>query len=284
MNARRRQRGQSLVETIVVIPVFGALLLGIFQAILFYRAKAVVDYAALEAARSGATGFAETDALRAGLIRGLLPLYSHSADNEGLARAYLDAQVDVRAGAADIDVVSPTRAAFDDWKVKQFDGTEAIPNDSLPFRSAGTGSRSGMTVQDANLLKIRVTYKYPLIVPVIDRLIGRLDPVRSLAKGHEVYSLDIESQAIVRMQTPIRDRNLLADAAAHGGGGDDSGGGGAGDTGGGTGGGGGDSGSGDGSGGDGDAGGGAGGGGDQGGGDNGGGDGGGGGDHPVCTS
>lgn len=278
MKGQRRQRGQSLVETLVVIPVFGVLLLGIFQAVLFYRAKAVVDYAALEAARSGATQFAEMDALRAGLVRGLLPLYSHSPDNAGLAKAYLDAQVDVRAGAADIDVISPTRAAFDDWKVKQFDGTEAIPNDSLPFRAAGTGSRSGMTVQDANLLKIRVTYRYPLIVPLIDHLIGTLDPIRSLAKGREVYSLSIESQAIVRMQTPIRDRNLLAAADSHGGGGDDSGGGsgdtGSGDTGGGDSGSGGDSG-----------GGGTGtGGGDQG--DGGGGDdgGGGGGDHPVCTS
>jgi hypothetical protein len=42
----RTQRGQGLVEAVIVIPVFGALLLGIFQGILLYRAKATLDYAA----------------------------------------------------------------------------------------------------------------------------------------------------------------------------------------------------------------------------------------------
>lgn len=207
--AQRRQRGQSLIETVVVIPVFGALLLGIFQMGLFYRAKAVVDYAALEAARSGATQLADMDAMRTGLARGVMPLYAHDASSSGVAEAFLKAQLDVRAGAASIQIISPTQAAFDDWKVKQFDGVEAIPNDSLSFRSERVGARSGLTVQDANLLKIRVSYRYPLIVPVIDRMIGTLDPVRSVARGHAVYSLNIVAQAVVPMQTPIRERGLL---------------------------------------------------------------------------
>lgn len=214
--AQRRQRGQSMIETVVVIPVFGALLLGIFQMGLFYRAKAVVDYAALEAARSGATQFAEMDAMRTGLARGLMPLYAHDASNSAVATAFLKARVDI-AGAASIQIVSPTQAAFDDWKVKQFDGVEAIPNDSLSFRSDRVGARSGLTVQDANLLKIRVSYSYPLIVPVIDRMIGTRDPLRSAARGHAVYSLNIVAQATVPMQTPIRERRLLPPAASGGG-------------------------------------------------------------------
>jgi hypothetical protein len=202
--------------------VFGVLLLGIFQAILFYRAKAVVDYAALQAARSGAVHFAEKSAMQDGMLRGLLPLYAHEPGKAEIFEAYAKAKVDLLTGAANIDIISPTQRAFDDWKEKQFDGVEAIPNDSLPFRGDAVGG-SGLTVQDANVLKIRVTYKYPLIVPVIDRMIGTLDPARSLAKGHKVYSLSIESQAIVRMQTPIRDRNLLADASGGGGSGPGSG-------------------------------------------------------------
>ncbi|PKM03862.1 MAG: pilus assembly protein TadE [Gammaproteobacteria bacterium HGW-Gammaproteobacteria-6] len=215
--AQRTQHGQSLIETVVVIPVFGALLLGIFQMGLFYRAKAVVDYAALEAARSGAIQFADMDAMRAGLVRGVMPLYAHQASNSAVVEAFLKAQLDVRAGAGSIEIISPTQAAFDDWKVKQFDGVEAIPNDSLSFRSDRVGARSGLTVQDANLLKIRVTYRYPLIVPVIDRMIGTLDPVRSAVSGHAVYSLRIVAQATVPMQTPIRERRLLAPSARDGG-------------------------------------------------------------------
>lgn len=237
---RSAQRGQGLVEAVVVLPVFGLLLLGIFQAMLFYRAKAVVDYAALQAARSGSTNFAQSDAMRDGLVRGLLPLYALAPSNEDLSKAFAKAQLDVRTGAASIQIVSPTQAAFDDWKEAQYDGVPAIPNDSLPYRSAAPGSRSGMSVQDANVLKIRVTYRYPLIVPVIDRLVGQLDPARSLADHRSVYSLSVQSQAIVRMQTPIRDRSLLPDASGGGTSGSGDSGGGTGGSGGGTGGSGGD--------------------------------------------
>lgn len=217
---RRHQRGQSLVEAVVVIPIFGAFLLGIFQAVLFYRAKAVVDYAALQAARRGATHFADKGAMCKGLAAGLTPLYTHeptSGGTEGALAGYGKAWADACLGnAAGITIISPTKAMFDAWKETQYDGVEAIPNDSLMFR--GDEVKAGVTVQDANLLKIRVTYKYPLIVPVIDRLIGTFDPLRSAVAGHEVYSLKIESQAVVRMQTPIRDRRLLANAGSASGG------------------------------------------------------------------
>ncbi|OZB83197.1 MAG: hypothetical protein B7X28_02535 [Halothiobacillus sp. 13-55-253] len=42
----------------IVLPVFGLFLLGIFQGILLYRAKTTLDYAAFMAARSGAMNFA----------------------------------------------------------------------------------------------------------------------------------------------------------------------------------------------------------------------------------
>lgn len=233
---RGRQGGQSLIEAVVVIAVFGTLLLGIFQTILFYRAKTIVDYAALEAARSGATNFAEKEPMRLGLLRGLMPMYTHSPDNDGLADGYAETLVAVHNPlVTQIDVISPTQAAFDDLKVRQFDGSEAIPNDSLAFRSSAAGA-SGLSVQDANILKIRVVYGYKMIVPVIDKIVIGLfrsafykdmsaQEIAMLESGR----LPIVSQATVRMQTPLRDRSLLASttgAGDGGSGGDDSGGGG----------------------------------------------------------
>jgi hypothetical protein len=74
---------------------------------------------------------------------------------------------------------------------------------------------SGMSVQDANILKIRVTYNYPLIVPVIDRLVSATllqgpDPVYTTIEGHTVYSIPIVATAEVRMQSPIYDAGNLA--------------------------------------------------------------------------
>src|SRR5689334_2979440 len=48
------QRGQSLTEFVISMFGFGLLLLSLLQAILLYRAKTTVDYAAMEAARAGA--------------------------------------------------------------------------------------------------------------------------------------------------------------------------------------------------------------------------------------
>lgn len=234
MGSKSRQKGQSLVETAVVIGVFGTFLLGIFQAILFYRAKTIVDYAALEAAKSGATNFAEKEPMRLGMLRGLMPLYTHESGNQGLLDGYAKTLVAVHNPLVTrIDVISPTRAAFDDFKMREFDGVEAIPNGSLAFRSSAPGA-SGFSVQDANILKIRVVYGYKMIVPVIDKIV--IGFFRSgLYKGMsatevamlESGRLPIVSQATVRMQTPIRDRDLLAskDEAGSGGGDDPPGGG-----------------------------------------------------------
>jgi hypothetical protein len=202
------QRGQGLIEFVITVAVLGPLLLGIFQAVLLYRAKTVLDYAALQAARSGSTNFAQMSAMQSGLARGLMPLYAHDASTAGVAEAYGKAVIDTNTPTiAQIQIVSPTGAAFDSWKEKQFDGVEAIPNDSLPYR--GNTVKSGVTVQDANVLKIEIHYKFPLIVPLIDRIIGNIDLARTAEEGHTVYSLNLVSQAIVRMQTPIRDRSLL---------------------------------------------------------------------------
>ena len=231
----RRQRGQAVVETSIAILVFGVFLLGIFQAILFYRVKSVVDYAALEAARSGATHFAQMGEMRKGFARGLMPLYAHKPDNLEVAKAYGEALIAAYNPLdTDIQIISPTRAAFADWAVPQFDGVKAIPNDSLMFRPATPGGSSGLTVQDANVLKIRVVYGYKMIVPVIDRIVVSIfrNTLYRGMSGKEIAMLEsgrlpIVSQAVVRMQTPIRDPSLLSDGAPPpaGGGGSGAGGG-----------------------------------------------------------
>ncbi|MDY0134250.1 MAG: pilus assembly protein, partial [Atribacterota bacterium] len=228
MNTRtliHRQRGQGLIEAVIVLPVFGLFLLGIFQGILLYRAKTTLDYAAFMAARSGAMNFAQKNAMIDGLARGLMPLYAHQTGSGAVVAAYAKAKADIQLGqSAAITIISPTKAAFTDWQETQYDGVAAIPNDSLPFRGSAIGAKSHMTVQDANLLKIKVTYQYPLIVPVIDRLIGHLDVARTAIAGHPVYSLDIQAQATELMQTPIRDPNLLPDGTGGNGGGTSGGG------------------------------------------------------------
>lgn len=190
---------------------FGLLLLALLQAILFYRAKITLDYAALEAARAGALHGADATQMQNGFARGLTPLYATATASPTAAatfEAYLKAQAAARTFGS-IKVISPTVAAFDDFKEAQYDGTMAIPNDTLNFRSTRPRGGSGLSVQDANILKIQVSFWYPLIVPIIDH-IGTPDATRSALEGHTVFSLQIVSSAMVRMQSPITQRGNLA--------------------------------------------------------------------------
>lgn len=209
---RMPQRGQSLTEFLVAIFGFGLLLLALLQAILLYRAKTTVDYAAMEAARAGALHGADKGQMQKGLARGLTPLYATATASPsitGTAEAYAKAYAAVLAFGT-IQVTSPTTASFDDFKEAQYDGTMALPNDTLNFRPATVGSRGGLSVQDANILKIQVSFKYPLIVPIIDRVLGTRDLARSVTDGHTVYSMPIVASAMVRMQSPVTNRNNLA--------------------------------------------------------------------------
>ena len=206
-----QQRGQSITEFLVSMFGFGLLLLALLQVILLGRAKTTVDYAALEAARAGALYGADKGKMQWGLARGLTPLYATATASPtaaGTFEAEWKAYAEV-LGFSTIKVLSPTAGSFDDFKEAQYDGTMALPNDTLNFRPTSVGSRGGLSVQDANILKIRVTFSYPLIVPVIDRMIGTLDLARTAAQGHNVYSLPIIASAMVRMQSPITNRGNL---------------------------------------------------------------------------
>jgi hypothetical protein len=207
----KQQRGQSITEFLIAILGFGLLLLGMLQAILLYRAKATVDYAALEAARAGALHGVDMGQMQKGFARGITPLFATataSPSAAGIAQAYLAAYPAVLTSTT-IKVLSPNSGSFDDFKEAQYDGTMAIPNDTLNFRSTTVGSRGGLSVQDANILKIQVTFKFPLIVPIIDRILGTFDVARSAVDGHSVYSLPIVTSAMVRMQSPITNRANL---------------------------------------------------------------------------
>lgn len=222
---RAAQWGQSLPEFLIAVPVFLFLLLLIFQLVLIYRAKTTLDYAALEAARAGAVNNADVGEMKGGLARGLMPLYATETGVAGTYKAWIKTKADLVLNA-DIEIVSPTRQTWDEFKERQYDGKFALPNDNLAFRRRTIGA-SGVNVQDANILKIRVRYDYPLIVPFVDRVMrGRSDYVESsgffdpgnvnlkdpLLSGPVMgshFRIPLESYAIVRMQSPIYSRDKL---------------------------------------------------------------------------
>lgn len=162
---KRTERGQAMVEFLIVAPVVIMLIFGTIQAAFIYSAKSTLNYATFQAARLGAVNNASYDGLRRGLIRGLTPMFTHQNTDADKTRAHLQAGSEVD-NYVRITRISPNLgdfSAFGQWDSSKAD--YAIPNDNLMYRP-GTG------IQDANLLKVRVQYCLALTVPIVDRLLS----------------------------------------------------------------------------------------------------------------
>jgi TadE-like protein len=238
---QRAQRGQSMVEFLVIYPALIFLLFGVIQWSLIYQARSTLNHAALLAARSGAIHNGKQSEMKKALAAGLTPLFATEASDAGYIAARAKSLTEISiANLASFEIVNPTSAAFTDFGTARLDGGGApsdreIPNDTLTYRNTSAGGASGISVQDANILHIRVTYCYRLIVPVVGRMIlavssaltpfdhslqanGMSDPFGIGSGGLPVDSctrpfvqgprIRIQSEAVVRMQSPFYRSNL----------------------------------------------------------------------------
>ncbi|NBY68825.1 MAG: hypothetical protein EBQ58_08380 [Betaproteobacteria bacterium] len=167
------QRGQTMVEYLIILPVLLLLVLGVIQFALIYQAKSTLNYATFMGARQGALKNASMFSVMDGVAGGMTPLFMRTTDAaaiQDLAKARIIAAIEIfNPLTAKVEILSPTQEAFDEFMV---DGE--IPNDNLMYRSSDPGKESGMSIQDANLLKVRVTYCVKLVVPFVDRVIYAL--------------------------------------------------------------------------------------------------------------
>lgn len=221
------QAGQSMVEFLVVLPVALLLIFGAIQFALVYHAKITLNYAAFEAARYGSLDHADYRAVQEGFARGMAPLYSYfesdpvkrkqmnepKAENQveafQIGRRKIFDEFDDARELIRIERLSPTAKDFADFAVDA-----EIPNDNLMYRASKEGRRSGNTIQDANLIHLRVTYWYPLFVPVVNKLIFTLvctgkkhhgDPVCHPTPEHPWDPrIPLRSVAVMRMQSPAK--------------------------------------------------------------------------------
>ncbi|MGB1240001.1 MAG: hypothetical protein ACPG4U_17430, partial [Pseudomonadales bacterium] len=201
-----------------------------------YNAKTVLNYAAYEAARIGAVNYSHPEAMKLALAQKLAAL--EPVPDEGNAYDTLVAQQEAflaeqgafnelvkREGqpvrVACIRRVNPPADSKHFQTNTLAPGTsKSIVNDHLLFRDATPVD--GMSVQDANLLKISVTYCPKMIVPIVSTAIKRLmlteyheadpDPIegwevpKTTPFEQQCYQnnrFPMVAQALIRMQTPV---------------------------------------------------------------------------------
>jgi hypothetical protein len=212
MTIRPRASGAATVEfTIVALAALLPLALGVLQTGLLYVTTHTVRHATFLAARAGAVTHGDRDEMLRYLAKGLAPLYAGGVDvNDAnawqeVSSAYIRALADTRRpDRTRLRVLNPTPASFADFEIAR-NGVRQIPNS---FRYDRVGARSGQTLADANVLKLRVDYCAPLAVPIVDRLITTTlllfdaEPFR--LQCYVAGRLPVTGHAVVQMHTAAR--------------------------------------------------------------------------------
>ncbi len=179
-------RGQAMTEYVIVFPVMIVLIFGTLQFALLYQAKTQLNYAAFESARSGSLNNAKRWALNAGLVRGLAPLHTHRNSRQWLRWARSKVWDELNAGLLEIQIINPTEEAYSRhgfWEDTDDGPIQTIPNDHLMYRDATPAGTPKQSIQDANLLKIRVLYCTEMHVPFVNRMINGLLRIGAATAG-----------------------------------------------------------------------------------------------------
>ena len=174
MKLRQGMGGLSMVEFLILLPSLLLIVFGIIQFALIFQANSILRHAAFVGARQGALSNGKMESIKDGVASGMTPLFMRVNSPSGpgipdLAKARMISTIEIfNPHTASIEILSPTSDAFEEHNTSH-NNVFAIPNDNLMYRP--TAIKGGVSVQDANLLKIRVSYCFKLVVPFVNKLI-----------------------------------------------------------------------------------------------------------------
>jgi hypothetical protein len=210
----RRIRGAATVEFhIVALFALLPLCLGSVQMALLMVENHHIDHAAFLAARHGAVKHGDLAEIRRSFTQAVSPLFVTSGTSldrsnvvPRVASAYAAATADIAIHAR-LRLLAPDQNARTDFAIRR-DERLVIPNDALEFRSPARGRRSGITLQQANVLRIEISYCRPLIVPLAGPLL--LGTLRLL--DHDLWHqrcyaagrVPVRSEGVAPMQSDFR--------------------------------------------------------------------------------
>jgi len=186
----------------------------------------MLNYATFEAARTGAVSNGQIDVMRKELGYRMAPVFGGTGSlDDGVSAITRSVVVANDASATEIEILNPTASSFaehgEQKNVEDSHGNQrnvvAIANSHLRSRDHAAIKSDGLNIQDANLLKIRVTYGYQMRIPFLDieipgvplamrTLMLQIDPDNW--KYYVRGMLPIQSTATIRMQSESWDGQL----------------------------------------------------------------------------
>jgi len=213
-SASALSRGAALVEFhIVALFALVPLCLGTLQMALLLVENHHIDHAAFLAARHGAVSHGDLSQIRRAFTQAATILFVQSGtpvDRANVvarvAMAQATAAADVAAYAR-LRLLAPDANAQSDFAIRR-DGYRVIPNDALEHRSTTRGRRSGISLQEANVLRVEISYCRPMLVPLAGPLLlGTLRVIDHDAWHQRCYAagrVPLRSEAIAPMQSDFR--------------------------------------------------------------------------------
>ena len=226
---RTRQTGSAMIEFAVVGPLLTLLGLSLLQYGMLFFSKNQYNHASFMAARAGSTGHATLDTIQSAYAKALIPLYGGGTTTTSLAASYTKALADVQSHAH-IEILNPTVESFTDFndpalQASVGNGKRVIPNASQMYKAVSTiGANSGQNIQDANLLKLRVTMGFKPQVPLMGKMYMRylqwMDDGKNAFNTAQIADgrIPVVSHVIVQMQSDaIEDSNVSSPGMGNGG-------------------------------------------------------------------
>jgi hypothetical protein len=228
-----RQRGASLVEATVVLPLLLFITLAIMQAASVFYAKSNLNYAALEAARAGSVNNASAASIQLAFQKAMLPYYGGGRTAGELAATLAKVAADATSTVVRVEILSPTQESFSDYNSPRLQDVlktaePVIPNVGLDeltcprdvpgCKSDPKGNASGQTLLDANLLKLRITYgiperkQMPIVGTFYTWALGKMGSAGTDAFMQALIAanrIPVVTQAVVRMQSDAIKNTLM---------------------------------------------------------------------------
>lgn len=209
-----RQKGSAMIEFAFIAPIITLIGLATLQFGLIYFAKNQYNHAAFMAARAGSVAHANLDTIKDAYIQAMMPIYGGGTDSVALKKSY-DKANNAMAGNFDIVMLNPTAESFADFndptlqqRLGLANDQRVIPNGGLAFKKVAiVRTNSGQNVQDANLLKLRITHAYKPQVPIVGSLYKRylqwIDPGTNAFHTQHVNNgfIPIVSNVSMQMQS-----------------------------------------------------------------------------------
>ena len=219
--AGRRQRGIGMAETIVAVPILWLVIGVSIELAVLFETKSALNHAALQAARAGMVANADPSALVNGLSRGLLPLYSPEPGLAGAAETLAAEDAARRSGFLAHSYPEPdARGLLGLRRNRQRHTADTERRTASPQHPGGRKQRH-QHIQDANLLKLEVTYGAEAKVPGLGALLSQTILLFNRAQLDEFEialleagRLPVLSTATVRMQTPAKINDLMVGSTA----------------------------------------------------------------------